>query len=107
MTCRGGYANVTRMNGASGGDDAIRSARDRILSHVLFAGSPRLSRFLSYVVEEALAGRGGQIKEYTIGAVVYERGPAFDPKTDSIVRVEASRLRTKLRRYYELDGEGE
>ena len=87
--------------------DAIRSARDRVVSHSLFAGSPRLSRFLTYVVEETLASRGDQIKEYTIGTAVYERGAEFDPKTDAIVRVEAGRLRAKLRRYYDSEGAAE
>lgn len=86
------------------GPEAIRHAMDRILSHTLFTGSARLSGFCRYVVEETLADRSGQIKESTIGMVVYGRRPDYDPKIDSIVRVEASRLRAKLRQYYAADG---
>src|SRR5262249_45983606 len=44
------------------------------------------------------------LKEYVIGVSVFDRGPAFDPRTDTIVRVEARRLRAKLKEYYETDG---
>jgi len=52
-------------------------------------------------VKWALAGRAGQLKEYVLGRDVFDRGPAYDPRADSIVRVEARRLRKKLRSYYE------
>jgi len=51
-------------------------------------------------VEETVAGRAAQIKEYTIGVQIYRRGVGFDPKADAIVRVEAARLRGKLKQYY-------
>ena len=78
----------------------IRPQLQRILSHALFCNSARLSGFLRYIVEETLAGRAAEIKEYTIGVCIYDRGASFDPKTDSIVRVEAARLRRKLEQYY-------
>ena len=49
----------------------------------------------------ALTGRAGKLKEYVLGRDVFDRGPSYDPRADSIVRVEARRLRTKLRHYYE------
>ena len=63
----------------------------------MFAQSGRLRKFLRFVVEETLAGRAGALKEYTIGIDVFERDESFDPQTSSIVRVEASRLRGKLK----------
>jgi tetratricopeptide (TPR) repeat protein len=63
-----------------------------------------LSAFLSFIVERYLSGDLSEIKEYRIGSEVYERGSAFDPRVDNIVRVEANRLRTKLREYYEKYG---
>ena len=63
-----------------------------------------MSGFLRYVVERALAGEGDQIKEYVIGVAVFGRGDDYDPRLDSIVRVEARRLRTKLDEYYAADG---
>ena len=73
----------------------------RILRSKPFAASERLQAFLRFVVTETVEGRGADLKEYTIGARVYDRGPDFDPKSDSIVRAEARRLRSRLRAYYE------
>jgi TolB-like protein len=55
-------------------------------------------------VEKTLAGEGEDLKEYRIGTEVYGRGSAYDPRADGIVRVEATRLRAKLREYYEGPG---
>jgi len=51
-----------------------------------------------------LEGRVQQISEYSIAIDVYDRPPGFDPRLDGIVRVEAGRLRSKLREYYETEG---
>jgi eukaryotic-like serine/threonine-protein kinase len=58
-------------------------------------------------VEETLNGNAGELKEYTIGAQALERGDSFDPRTDPIVRAEASRLRTRLALYYATEGLGD
>jgi TolB-like protein len=73
----------------------------KILISKNFSGSPRLCKFLRMVVEFTLAGDSGNLKEYTIAQDVFERGPEYDPRVDSIVRVEAQRLRLKLKQYYE------
>ena len=52
--------------------------------------------FLSFIVEETLAGRSSQLKGYTIAVAVYGRPERFDPQVDPIVRVEAGRLRRAL-----------
>jgi TolB-like protein len=80
--------------------DEIRCQLDRILASEPFVNSDRLSRFLRYVVERTLAGEGDRLKEYVIGTEVFERGEQYDPRVDSIVRVEAGRLRAKLDEYY-------
>jgi tetratricopeptide (TPR) repeat protein len=77
---------------------------DRILADSRFASADRSSRFLRYVVENTLSGRAGEIKEIVIATEFYGRSSDYDPKTDSIVRVEASRLRAKLDSYYEHQG---
>ena len=69
-----------------------------------FAKSERLARFLEFTIEEVLAGRGRELKEYLVGEEVYGRGSGYDPKIDSIVRVEAVRLRNKIKRFYETEG---
>jgi Tol biopolymer transport system component len=84
--------------------EAIRSQVEKILSNQSFTGLGRLAGFLRFVVDQALEGRGDHIKEYLIGVQVYRKGEAFDPRMDSIVRVEASKLRSILRKYYETDG---
>jgi TolB-like protein/ketosteroid isomerase-like protein len=80
--------------------DEVRHQLDRILASEVFKNSDRLSRFLRYVVERTLAGEGDRLKEYVVGTEVFERGEQYDPRVDSIVRVEAGRLRTKLEEYY-------
>ena len=59
-----------------------------------------MCRFLRFAVDRELAGRGRELKEYTLGIEVFDRDPAYDPRIDPIVRVEARRLRSKLREYY-------
>ena len=81
-----------------------RDELERVLAGPAFGASERLKRFLRFVVEEALAGRGDRLKEYTIGVEVFDKRDAFDPRTDSSVRSEASKLRLKLRLHYETDG---
>src|SRR5260370_16506678 len=68
-----------------------------------FANSSQGSRLLRFVVERTLEGRADEIKETVLGVEVFGR-PSFDPRTDPIARVEASRLRQKLAKYYESEG---
>src|SRR2546429_251109 len=77
---------------------------ERILNTPPLVSSPSLSRFLRYVVEETAAGRGGAIKEYTLGLNVFDRGDEFNPRLDPIVRVQARNLRARLDKYYETQG---
>jgi hypothetical protein len=84
--------------------EAVQEQLRRILDSKSFASSARLSAFLKFVVEERLAGRADQIKEYSIGVSVYGKPSDYDPKADATVRGEASRLRSRLERYYALDG---
>jgi TolB-like protein len=84
--------------------DEIRSQLDRLLASSTFSSADRLSRFLRYVVERTLAGEGDRLKEYVIGVEVFDRDEQYDPRLDSIVRVEAGRLRAKVDEYYRGDG---
>ena len=83
---------------------AIREQLDRILKSGPFHQSQRRQRFLEYIVNETLAGRGERLKGYNIALEVFDRPETFDPIVDPIVRIEAARLRDKLREYYEADG---
>jgi hypothetical protein len=83
---------------------AIQEALRRVLDSPEFRASKRLRRFLSYVVGKTLEGRADEIKEYSIGLEVFDREEPFDPRTDTIVRVEARRLRQQLAVYYQGSG---
>jgi len=85
-------------------DADVRAELDRILASKGFSSAARVSRMLRYVVDKTLAGEADQLKEYAVGVEVFERDEQYDPRVDSIVRVEAGRLRTKLDEYY--NGEG-
>ncbi len=84
--------------------ESIRKALEAISVSGGFKNADRMSRFLRFVVEKSLAGEVDSIKEYTLGTEVFDRPAAFDPRTDTIVRVEARRLRKKLQEYYEGPG---
>jgi tetratricopeptide (TPR) repeat protein len=75
-----------------------------VLADRRFISSKRNAAFLRYVVEQTLGGKAHEIKEIVIAADIYGRDDGYDPKTDSIVRVEATRVRQKLRSYYENEG---
>ena len=84
---------------------AIREQLVRILNSGPFHQSRRRQRFLDYLVNETLAGRGERLKAYNVALEVFERPETFDPITDPLVRIEAARLREKLREYYGTDGQ--
>jgi TolB-like protein/Tfp pilus assembly protein PilF len=73
---------------------------DRILSSDLFGRAERLSALLRFLVERARHHPDSPVKEYVLGVEVFGRGPAYDPRTDPIVRVEMRQLRLKLTAYY-------
>jgi len=79
---------------------AVREQLERIERSAQFTGSDKLAALLRYLVEEVLAGRAAGLKEGPIGNAIYAREPAYDPRFDSTVRVEARRLRRKLAAYY-------
>lgn len=75
---------------------------DQALNSPLFRNAERQSRFLRFVVDAALQSPPATIKEFDIAVAVYDRRTDYDPRTDPIVRVEAARLRARLREYYEV-----
>jgi tetratricopeptide (TPR) repeat protein len=80
--------------------DAVRAQIQRMTASDVFATSPQLAAFLLFVVEAVLRGHADRLKGYTIGVEVLRRDSSFDPQVDPIVRVEATRLRRALERYY-------
>src|SRR6516162_5508096 len=86
--------------------DAVRAELARVLSSSEFAASRHLTNFLTYVVEESLAGREERLKERTIAIGALGRDADFDSRLDCIVRVVAGKLRRALERYYATRGAG-
>ena len=82
-------------------DSAVRAQLDSILASAVFSRSPQLRRFLSFIVERRLAGEGHRLKEAVLAHELYGKGTDFDAGNDPVVRVDARRLRDKLREFYE------
>ncbi|WP_077964157.1 hypothetical protein [Ensifer adhaerens] len=97
--------NAGHMNCSAVAECEARAALERILADSQFHATERHRKLLRYLVDEFFAGRSGQVKAYTIAIDVFGRPASFDPATDPIVRVEASRLRAALAQYYEALGE--
>jgi hypothetical protein len=77
---------------------------DKILRGRTLHGSESLKAFLRFVVDKSIDNHEGQLKEYVIATEVFGRGSDFDSRVDSVVRVQAGRLRAKLHEYYETEG---
>jgi Tfp pilus assembly protein PilF len=80
--------------------EAIQSEVERILASEKFARSKRLRSLLRFTVAQTLQGNAETLKEYVIGTEVLKKPDSYDPRSDSLVRVLASRLRVKLKEYY-------
>jgi hypothetical protein len=98
---------VQAAAGHSVSDVEVREQVQRIVLSEGFRRSARMERFLTLAVERTLLGRPEELKEYALGRDVFNRGEEYDPRADSIVRVEAQRLRRKLREYYESSGKND
>src|SRR5262249_23134891 len=70
-----------------------------VLESKLFARAPSLVQFLSYVCQKYFDGLTSEIKEYNIAVEAFGRSSDFHQKEDPIVRVEANRLRKRLKQY--------
>jgi len=85
----------------------IRAQLEKILASRVFIRSTRLTRFLRFSVDRTLSGNQAGLKEQSIGHEVFDRKADYDPRIDPIVRVEARRLRSKLKAYYTSTGRGD
>ncbi len=93
------------MNGTGElGGERERAELALVLASPLFNRAPALSRILTFICEKRFRGEAESIKEYSIAIEALGRSQDFDSNSDTIVRVEASRLRRRLRQYYETEG---
>jgi predicted ATPase len=86
-------------------NSSVRTQLCLVLGSRLFANAPSLTRLLEHIVEQTLEGHANRLKEYSLGVDVFDRGESFDPRTMTIVRVQARRLRDKLAEYYATEGQ--
>jgi hypothetical protein len=77
---------------------------ERILKSDTFQQADALRRLLRYLAGKSLSGEADQLKEYAIGVDAFGKPPPYDPRHDSIVRLQAGRLRQKLAEYYRTEG---
>jgi TolB-like protein len=99
------YAGSSPVAGDIRPVEVVTALTAVINSHV-FAAAPRSREFLAYIVSEDLAGRGDRLTEHAVARHALGR-PDFDGRLDSSVRVQATRLRTALARYYDAEGSGD
>ena len=78
----------------------MRAELGRILASDIFTRSDRLSAYLKFIVERTLAGEGDTLKEQVLAIELYGKTADFNTAADPIVRVDARRLRDRLREYY-------
>lgn len=95
---------MTATNAESVDVELQRAELQSVLASEAFVRAPKLAHLLSYLCEKYFAGEANRIKEYSIGVEVFHRGASFDQDSDSIVRVEANRLRKRLAEYYAGEG---
>jgi hypothetical protein len=84
-----------------------RAQVDRLIASKTFEASDVHRRLLHYLAEKALAGEADRLKEYTIGIEAFGKPETYDPKQDSIVRLQVGRLRQKLAVYYQSEASGD
>jgi TolB-like protein len=82
----------------------IRTQLQKVLASTAFANAERMRRFLEFVIEHTLSSPNEHLKEMMIGIELYAGHGEFDPRITAVVRVDASRVRTKLREYYMSEG---
>jgi TolB-like protein/Tfp pilus assembly protein PilF len=88
-------------------EEGVRRELERVLASPGFVRNERMSRFLRFVVERHLQGKGYELKESVIAVEVFGRRPDFDPSRDPVVRTEAGRLRARLSEYYVGEGKAD
>jgi hypothetical protein len=81
-----------------------RAELQSVLASGILDRAPNLALVLTYICEKYFEGATEQIKEYNVAVEALGRPAEFDQKRNSIVRVEAHRLRKRLREYYESEG---
>ena len=80
---------------------------DKLLTSRSLHTSDSLRKLLRYLANQSSKHPDTTPKEYQIATEVFGRHENFDPHLDSLVRVQAARLRAKLAEYYASEGLGD
>ena len=80
------------------------SLAQRVVAGSHFVRSPLLSKFLLFIVAEAIQGHDGEITEHQIGVQVFDRPPGYRTIEDNIVRNYARQLRKRLAEHFAGEG---
>ena len=78
---------------------------ERVLNSATFRNAEVLRRLLKFLAEKSIAGETDQLKEYTVAVDCLGKPASYDPRQDSLVRIQIGRLRGKLAEYYRTEGE--
>jgi hypothetical protein len=84
--------------------EAERAELEAVLRSRVLQRSPGVLRIAEYISKKYLEGEAEEIKEYNIAVDGLGKPNDFDPRRDSIVRVEAHRLRKKIDEFYRTEG---
>ncbi len=84
--------------------EVVANQVERILHSEVFRNAEGLRRLLRYLADKSLAGEAEQLKEYAVGIDAFGKPPTYDPRQDSVVRIQVGRLRQKLEDYYRSEG---
>ncbi len=77
---------------------------EKVLQSRTLRESESLKAFLRFAGLKAIDDRDSYLKEYTIATEVFGRSSGYDSRNESVVRVQAGRLRSKLQKYYDTEG---
>ena len=86
---------------------AVTHQIESILKSQDFNATPTQIAFFKFVVNQALAGKGRKVDDYTVATEVFGRGPDFNVILDPIVGIQADILRRKLALYYQNTGKND
>lgn len=100
----GREAEIAKIVESGEGLAALLEHVKEIIEGPAFKGSPRCVHFLTYIVDQALAGHFDSLKERNLGTQLFGRSSTYDTSDDAIVRVTASDVRKRLLQHY---GSGE
>src|ERR1017187_7333560 len=100
MSIQASGHGVTQFSSEGNRHTEILAQLAQIQNSPAFRNSARSKEFLSYVVEQVLAGHPENLKERSIGVNLFHRAPSYDTGDDPIVRVKAGEVRRRLAEYY-------